>query len=122
MAELKLGVLTFSAGLLKQKNTPPEPECSCLSATVVSISVPSMLKLSFLCPYSVSCALPLVDRWQGDNGADERWAWAAVGLEAGMRKGLLGPRWSDESLELQGVKCELGADIQWGVGAPQRWI
>lgn len=56
----------------------------------------------------------MVDRWQGDNRADERWAWAAMGHEAEMKKGLLGQRWSDESLELQGVKCELGADIWWG--------
>ena len=34
-----------------------------------------------------------------------------MGHEAEMKKGLLGQRWRDESLEAQGVKCELGADI-----------
>lgn len=63
-------------------------------------------------PYGTSCALKLVvDRWQGDNRADERWAWAAVGHEAELKKGLLGQRLSDENLELEGVKCELGAHI-----------
>lgn len=87
------------------------PNSSGLFTTVLH-PCPSSAEALFVCPYGVSCALKLVvDRWQGDNGADERWAWAAVGCEAEMKKGLLGQRWSDENLELKGVKCELGADI-----------
>lgn len=74
----------------------PEPKwslsvCHCCSPFVSSWCWSSL----FVFPHNVSYAvLPVVDRWQGDNGADERWAWAAAGQE------------TDE-------KRALGAEVEW---------
>lgn len=112
MAELRLGLLTSRLGLLyTEEPASQSPYGACLSATVVPHVCPGAEALcsSFLTVFLLLSCLWLI-------GGKETTGLMRDGLgqqqaRRQMKKGLLGQRWSDESLELQGVKCELGADI-----------
>lgn len=121
MAELKLGVLTFSALLLKQKNMPSEPESAAsLFKWLLSPSVSPRCWSSFSCVLTAFLVLSHLLIGGYENGLIE------MGLKGKFEAG---QRCKNLQLKVGGWKpwapgCEMWTWCRHlvGVGAPQRWI